>query len=618
MRASITPPVILVAVLFHTIRKSDAFCPSLQPLAPICGGKTRTTQPFSLVSLAERRSLEDDEDESYDTLRVGGSSAERELKSMRYAQDEDYLDDDDESEIQFAYDDDDEDYDQDWREQEYNDEIDADDSIPQNGNFWTNPREGLDPISVAPSSRRRSMPPSTAVPHRRTPRNPGARTTFRSGTPAPPGPVKDLYDRLFWYGMDEEDGDWVPKSYDKTVFGGTRGKFNALAYLEDGYEARPPPRRIKRRLPPLVDDGVESYDGDANGYEFEDDGDIREPETRRRRDDSIPPRGVSSSRNRVRQPYVDFETTRNSPRKRNDVSSWFDDDDVYVDADQRRYEDDDLPRPNRRSRQKSSSNPIVKFLDDLLDVDREDMATRADLYEVNVGRRRPKPDERPPRRRSDRGYKYDAEDFDDIMDEDDSVVVDIEIEEEAIASPEKEEKPQKSRMSWEERSRRLEQVPPAGILAWGPSGDLGIDARTKAMLDAMEDLRDAREQLKLMTERTNLARDEIVILRADAALEEKKRQVQPRRARERLRHIQLDIEDAARDLRRAQNAERQARERLEALEDKHWAVLSLYDAEKASRDVEDSLAELSLQEPAARMESSDYGGSEQESAGSTL
>jgi hypothetical protein len=618
MRAIIPPPVMLMAVLFPTFRNCDAFCPSLQPIAPTWGGKARTAQPVSVVPLAVRRSLEDDEDESYDTLSVGGSAAERELKSMRYAQDEDFLGDDDDSQIEFAYDDDDEDYSQDWREQEYYEEIDTDDRIPQNGNFWTNPRQGLDPIGAVPPPRRRTMPPSTAVPHRRPPRNSGARTTFRSGTPAPPGPVKDLYDRLFWYGMDEEDGDWVPKSYDKTVFGGTRGKFNALAYLEDGYEARPPPRRIKRRLPPLVDDDVENYDRDANEYEFEDEVDIRKPETRRRRDENIPPRGGSSSRNRVRQPSPDVERSSNSPRQRNDVSSWFEDDDGYDDVDQRTFEDDDLPRPNRRSRRKSSNNPIVKFLDDLLDVDREDMATRADLYEVNVGRRRRKADERPHRSRSDFGYRYDAEVLDDIIDEDDSVVVDIEIEEETIVSHEKEEKPLKSRMSWEERSRRLEQVPPAGILAWGPSGDLGIDARTNAMLDAMEDLREAREQLKLMTERTNLARDDIVVLRADAALEEKKRQVNPRRARERLRHIQLDIEDAARDLRRAQNAEQQARERLEAVEDRHWAVLSLYDAEKASRDVDDSLAELSLQEPAARTESSDYGGAEQEGAGTTM
>jgi hypothetical protein len=119
-----------------------------------------------------------------------------------------------------------------------------------------------------------------------------------------------------------------------------------------------------------------------------------------------------------------------------------------------------------------------------------------------------------------------------------------------------------------------------------------------------------RKKLQVKTERTKLARDEIVILRADAALEQKKGQSNPQRARERMRYIQLDIEDAARDLRRAQKAEQHARERLEALQDKHWAVLSLYDAEKASRDVDDSLVELSLQETAAQIDRPDVGNTE--------
>ena len=615
MKASITPPVLLV--IFHIVQKGDAFRPPFQLRVPHSYGTTTNTQSFSLVATAARRSLDDDDNEDgmYGTLPVGGSSAERELKSMRYAQSEDYYDDDDDGEIALAYDDEvefeeeEEEYGDDLRGQEYDQEFDDDDSAPQIGNFWSNPRRGLDPIPSASRRRRRPLPPSTAVPHRRPPKNPGARTTFRSGTPAPPGPVKDLYDRLFWYGMDEEDGDWVPQSYDKTVFGGTRGKFNALAYLEDGYDARPPPRRIKRRLPPLERGGVEDGYRDEIDYEVEEDNDISQGQPGRRRDENIPPRGVTSSRNRIRKPPIGFQGSFSRPRKANEVSSWFEDDEMAV-------QDEDLRRRSSGRRQRSSSNPVVKFLDELLDVDREDMAVRANLYELNVGRRRPMPRAKASRSRSGYSFEYDKGDFDDLIDEDDSMVVDIEIEEETVASLKEEEQPLKSRMSWEERSRRLEQVPPAGVIAWGPSGDLGIDARTKAMLDAMDDLREAREQLKATTERTNLARDEIVILRADAALEEKKRQAEPQRARDRLRQIQLDIEDAARDLRRAQKAEQQSRERLEALEDKHWAVLSLYDAEKASREVEDSLAELTLQEPAARMGSSDLGVSEQENGGS--
>jgi hypothetical protein len=589
MKASFAPPVLLI---LHLVQIIDAFSPIVSHIRPCSVTKQLCPHILRARRSEEEEYSEDSDDEFYDTRQVGGSPEERELRRMKYEDDEDFRDDEQDNEI--AY------YGNDYDDEEYEDldEEDIDDR-PETGNFWANPRERMDsaPDVVRPTRRQRPMPPSTAQPRRRPASSPGARTTFRSGTPAPPGAMKDLYDRIFWFGIEEEDGDWVPKSYDKTVFGGTRGKFNALSYLEDGYDARPPPRRIKRRLPP--EDGDEDDEISMDDNYDEDYGD----------DDDIPRREAPRGR-RGRDPSFDFDERSSNRQRQNrrgndrvsgEASSWFVEDDApdYVDQDD--FEEE-RRRPSRQGRQKKSNgNPIVNFLDGLLDMDREDMEARAELYEQNVGRR-PKPQERAPRRRPGNAYRFDDDDFNDADDEDDDIVVDVEIEEETDAQQEEEATPTKPRMSREERSRRLDRVPPAGVAAWGPSGDLGIDARTQAMLDGLEELRAARAQLALKTERAKLARDEIVILRADAALEQKKGQADQRRARDRLRYIQLEIEDAARDLRRAQKAEQQAREQLEALQDKHWAVLSIYDANTASREIDNAFSELSQQEPAAGIE----------------
>lgn len=58
------------------------------------------------------------------------------------------------------------------------------------------------------------------------------RSSFRSGAPPPPRPVKALYDKLFWFGFDPD----VTQPTDRTMFGGTRGKFNAMDLLNDREE----------------------------------------------------------------------------------------------------------------------------------------------------------------------------------------------------------------------------------------------------------------------------------------------------------------------------------------------------------------------------------------------
>jgi multidrug resistance efflux pump len=73
-----------------------------------------------------------------------------------------------------------------------------------------------------------------------------------------------------------------------------------------------------------------------------------------------------------------------------------------------------------------------------------------------------------------------------------------------------------------------------------------------------------------------------------------------RQVRARLRQMKMAVEDAARDLRRAKAELEVARERLAELEDQNWALLSLYDADKAFQEVVETFREF---EESERLES---------------
>ena len=112
------------------------------------------------------------------------------------------------------------------------------------------------------------------------------RSSFRSGAPPPPRPIKQFYDKLFWFGFDPD----VTSPTDRTMFGGTRGKFNALDLLSD--------REERQRM-------RHDYD-DYRGY---DDGDGR---MRRRRGN----RG--SRRTGTRDPIIqDFGNVRDWDARKN-------------------------------------------------------------------------------------------------------------------------------------------------------------------------------------------------------------------------------------------------------------------------------------------------------------
>lgn len=62
-------------------------------------------------------------------------------------------------------------------------------------------------------------------------------------------------------------------------------------------------------------------------------------------------------------------------------------------------------------------------------------------------------------------------------------------------------------------------------------------------------------------------------------------------ARDRLNQIEMDVDDASMALRRTRAQATVAKERLSDLEERHWALLSLYDADKAFREVVETIQE---------------------------
>jgi hypothetical protein len=173
-----------------------------------------------------------------------------------------------------------------------------------------------------------------------------------------------------------------------------------------------------------------------------------------------------------------------------------------------------------------------------LGIDKEQMQNRAAEYDAKMGikrprgrRRQPTSERRSPRdnpRRSGYAYRYDTN-----KDEDDSPpILDIDatedVEVDGFGDPaskgdvpesgldDEPRKGKKKQISWEERQAAMERVPPADVVAWGPKGQLPINARQKAIEDALKDIQTAKRKLNDREKREIAARDELAILNVDA------------------------------------------------------------------------------------------------------
>jgi hypothetical protein len=339
----------------------------------------------------------------------------------------------------------------------------------------------------------------------------------------------------------------------------------------------------------------------------------------------------------------------------------YDDDDYYDDRDDYtdrrrpttrrrsspppRFEDDQDEYQDRRSgrrrqrrqqgRRRSESSgewSPLNMIESFLGIDREEMDYKAEMYNAKMGlgkkgQRRDTDRRRPPQRRSARddpgrpgyAYRYDATEDDDestpILDVDMAYDEQDDLQESAtprsksrrrqlsvVDGTDEPNQPRRKERSWEERQIAMERVPPANVIAWGPSGELNMSAREKAFLDAQEDIELARRRLKLLKQKESDAKEEISILKVEAnrqklKLEERPEDIRFRRDIEELRQIELDVADAARELRQYRLRVQRATEKLEELEERHHALLSCYNFEQASMLIGESLNEISTSLP---------------------
>ncbi|CAJ1943082.1 unnamed protein product [Cylindrotheca closterium] len=553
-----------------------------------------------------------------------GSKEEIELNEMSLPKDMDEYYDETSSIARYG---DDDDYEEviENNEDRYFDKYDDDysDEEADPGNFWSNPSGGVDrPI---PSRRRQGSlqqprPRGYSAEGKRRP--PARRSPIRMNGSSVPNPAKDFYERLFWYGFDADDTEGVG---DKTVFGGTKGKFNGLSFKEAS-ETSPyqgPNRQPRRRGDnEYYEDGY-GIDDYGEGY-YETPGD--RPRSMKPPSDTPYPRADRAGRgdrqrrrtNRQQSNEFDdrFESENPGDWVSKSVSSWFtgsEDNDEDDDFDDR--------SSKRRRRKESSTFSPFNIVDRFFGVDRDEMQYKADIYNEKMGlgmKRRSsfrngsrERTRRQTPRRPGYAYKYDEEDEEELnpivdigMDtpvEDASETVDVQNTEAEMPSMSTRKRKEKT---WEERSLAVERVPPAGISAWGPSGEMPCDARTKAIMDALEDIQTARQKLERRLKKEALAKEEIMILKVDAELQRRKlrnSESDPFLLQEQLRQIEFEMDDASRELRRARTSTELARDQLETFEERHWALLRFYDPEKAGQQVEAALLELGEVEPAARL-----------------
>jgi hypothetical protein len=269
-------------------------------------------------------------------------------------------------------------------------------------------------------------------------------------------------------------------------------------------------------------------------------------------------------------------------------------------------------RGRRPRRDDGATDRPFNPLDVFFGVNRQSLSRRADLYNRQMGI-----DERSPRRqrnsqrprRSGYAYRYEAEEEEDVLDIPPVADYETIIEEDTASTtgglqPVQQPPAEPLRkLTWEERSMAIERVPPADIPAWGPSGDLGVDARSHAISNAMQDVLEAKRKVQMRETKVDKSREELSILRVDTELERKRlgqMREDSRHLQQNLRELDLEVEDAARAFRYSQLQLQAAKEELAEVEARHWGVLNFYNSDQAESGVDEAFRELEEIEPAVR------------------
>ncbi|EJK48058.1 hypothetical protein THAOC_33177, partial [Thalassiosira oceanica] len=369
-------------------------------------------------------------------------------------------------------------------------------------------------------------------------------------------PVKQFYDRLFWFGFDPD----VTGPRDRTMFGGTRGQVQRHGHAErPGGEAEVPRRggggymaprgRRRRRRREMEEDYYDDEDYDDE-LEFEE----------RMRDDPAPPPDAEDD--------LDFVTPRG--------------------------------RRNRRSRRGRRGRGDERPVD-----------PRAAEYERSLGLdpevdegEYPDLDDAPPpsrtRRRAGYAYRLDPTERAELLLLDDGEYIDIDaVDYEPVTSPRSRPSDagsdagrsrRRRRRSVEDRLLDGERVPPPGAEAWGPGGPMsGTDPLESAALDALSEISRWKDVLSRRERDVEDAERRLVRLKAEAAriedgLEEGRGGRRRGEAERELGEALAGAEEAGLALRLARAERDGARDRIDELEERNWAVLSEYEARGAEYD----------------------------------
>jgi hypothetical protein len=228
---------------------------------------------------------------------------------------------------------------------------------------------------------------------------------------------------------------------------------------------------------------------------------------------------IARRRPRSRRGKRSATRKRSGDRIASEVSSWFGPEDVYDVGDESVWFDDDERAPRRRQRREADKEPwsFTGILDGIFGVNREEVDMNAAMYNRQMGLdKRDRPQRRPSRTHQGPAYPYDEDREEAISAENDedlelSDVVDVDavIENEVESTEPK----RKRERTIDERAAAFERVPPS-VPAWGPSGEVGVDARTKATLDALEDIREATRKVELKEEECIEAKEDLVVMKA--------------------------------------------------------------------------------------------------------
>ena len=335
------------------------------------------------------------------------------------------------------------------------------------------------------------------------------------------------------------------------MFGGTRGKFNAMSLLHDREVRQEQNRRRSLRGRQLYDPAIQNF-GDvrewnerkmgtspAGGNGVGDDAVVEQIEEMSDMRAAVAA-GVLPPGGEGIPPVMDVEfdpilleeeeeeryfeeedgmPTRRSPRMDIRRSSsrrdryYLDDYDNDDDIDDFDFELERRPRRSDRRRNRSRSDDRESRRRGWFSLP-ESKREQAEAYDRYLGLG-PPPRERydddydssRSRRRSGFAYKYDR-DLDD--DEDDDFYNDI--DDDIIDVRPK--RLSTRRRSWEERAMEMDRIPPRSVAAWGPEGRVDRDAQTLAALKAEREIEKARKYVEKKEDMVDDAKREVISLKA--------------------------------------------------------------------------------------------------------